>query len=462
MYRCKEFPMKKYAIHAILLVFVNFFSGLPIHAQENLDNLIREGIENNLALKQKETSYAESLAALKEAKGLFFPNLSLNARYSVSEGGRTIDLPIGDLLNPVYAGLNQLMQQNLYPSVDNLSFMFLRPQEHETKIRVIQPILSTDIYYNSKIKQDLVGTQKISIDQYKQELITEIKKAWYQVGMADRIWKMLKETRPLLLENVRVNQKLIENNKLTQDYLLRSQTELAKFDQQVLEAEKNRELANAYLNFLLNRPLQAYNDVGDPGTLPELPQSLETLQDWAQGNRQELKLIRQWDKISSQQISMNKAHALPDIMLVADYGFQGDKYRFNKESDFGQASAILSWNLFSGMQNRSKIEQSLLQKEGLEEQAEELEKSIELEVLSVFTNLQKDAANLDVAQSRITSARAGFHLIERRYEEGMASLIEFIDARSNLTQAEESAIIAQFQYLSDFAELERVTATNKY
>ncbi len=56
----------------------------------------------NQGLKQRQLDYASDLAALKEARGLFLPDFSLNARYTVAEGGRTIVFPVGDLLNPVY------------------------------------------------------------------------------------------------------------------------------------------------------------------------------------------------------------------------------------------------------------------------------------------------------------------------------------------------------------------------
>ena len=169
-------------------------------AQSPLDDYIRMGLENNLALKQKETSYRKSLETLKEAKGLFFPNISLNARFSVAEGGRTIDLPIGDLLNPVYATLNQILHSNQFPQIDNQSFMFFRPKEQETKIRMIQPLFNTDIYYNSKIKKELTETEQVSVDQYRQELVAEIRKAYYNVAMAEGIVNMLNETRKLLEE----------------------------------------------------------------------------------------------------------------------------------------------------------------------------------------------------------------------------------------------------------------------
>jgi outer membrane protein TolC len=51
--------------------------------------------------------------------------------------------------------------------------------------------------------------------------------------------------------------------------------------------------------------------------------------------------------------------------------------------------------------------------------------------------------------------------VKRRYEEGQASLIEFIDAQTTLTQAEENVIISKYTYLSDYAEFEKVSAINK-
>ncbi len=63
---------------------------------------------------------------------------------------------------------------------------------------------------------------------------------------------------------------------------------------------------------------------------------------------------------------------------------------------------------------------------------------------------------------RLKNAKEGFRLVNRKYEEGEASLIEFIDARTTLTESEENLIISKFNYLSSFAEFEKVTAINKY
>jgi outer membrane protein len=443
----------------IFFLILYLISGIVL-AQSPLEIYIQEGLENNLGLKQQETNYHKSLEVLKESKGLFFPNISLEARYSVSQGGRTIDLPIGDLLNPVYATLNQLIQQNSFPPVDNLSFMFLRPQEHETKLRLVQPVFNTDIYYNSLIKKELVRSEQITLLQYKHELTAEIKKAWYQTAMAKSIAEMLGKSRILLEENVRINQKLFENDKITKDILYRSETEIIKFDQQIQEAEKNLKLAGAYLNLLVNRPLDEELQIDKPGTLPIVPESAQAYAQSALNNREELKKIDSYEQLVEYQLKMQGAASLPELMLVADYGFQGEKYAFNKDSDFAQASALLSWNLFRGFQNRSKIQQTLLQKEMIKHQKEEVKKQIELQVTSALLELKTSGSALSSAEAQKKSAQEGFRLVKRKYEEGLASMLAFIDARTSLTQAEENLIISRYRYLSDYAEFEKVIALN--
>src|SRR5512133_1926026 len=105
--------MKYLSVIGFLLLF-RFSAGQTI-----LDDYRRSGIENNLALQQKQSNYELSMQQLKQARGLFFPSLSLNARYTVSEGGRVIEFPVGDLLNPVYSTLNQLTASSQFPVLEN-------------------------------------------------------------------------------------------------------------------------------------------------------------------------------------------------------------------------------------------------------------------------------------------------------------------------------------------------------
>ena len=440
----------------ITFIFIFLVPSL-LNGQEILKEYIRYGIDNNLALKQKEYGYEKSLEALKQARGLFYPNISFNARYSISDGGRVIDFPVGDLLNPVYSTLNALTSSQRFPMVENQQIKFLRPTEQETKIRLAQPVFNADIYYNSKIKKEMSVYEETDVAQYKRELIAEIKKAYYNLAMADGIFSMLIETRTLLLENIRVNKKLVENDKLTVDCVYRSEAELSKFDQELQNAEKNKKIASAYFNFLLNKPLSDSIIIHQPVRFPVLADFTSDFSRSAIENREELKKLGSYNNITDMQLKMNQSGKLPDLFVAVDYGFQGEKYQFNKDQDYVQASAILTWNLFSGFQNKAKIKQALIDKTIIESQLDEARKQIELQVINTLNELLAAEKGITAAESRLKNAREGFRLVNRKYEEGQAGLLEFLDARTTMTQAEENLIISKFSYLTCFAEFEKVT-----
>ncbi len=440
------------------ILILALFIPVLINGQDVLDDYVRTGLENNLALKQKQAGYEKSLEALSEARSLFYPNISFNARYTVSEGGRVIDFPVGDLLNPVYATLNALTSSQNFPLIDNQQVRFLRPAEHETKIRVIQPLFSPSIYYNSKIMKELSMAEEADLDQYRRELVAEIKKAYYNSAMSGSLVTMLTNTRKVLVENVRVNQRLMENNKVTADYLYRSESELNKFDQELRDAEKDEKIARAYFNFLLNRPLSDSIIIREPALFPVISQITLGAGKIALENREEIRKLENYQNISDMQIKLNQSGKLPDLIVVADYGFQGEQYKFNSESDYLQASAVLSWTLFEGFRNKAKVNQALLQKEMAEQKLDEAKKQIELQVTAALEEVASSEKGITTAESRVKNAKESFRIVEKKYSEGQASLIEFMDARTNLTRSEENLIISKFRYLSAFAEFEKVAA----
>jgi outer membrane protein TolC len=443
--------MKKQLIFILLL--------LPgyLHSQEVLDQYVILGLENNLALKQKYSGYQRSLEALKEARGLFYPSIYLGARYTMSEGGRVVELPVGDLLNPVYSTLNALTSSTMFPQIENQEIKFLRPTEQETRIRLTQPVFSPDIYYNSKIRKEMTIYQQADVDQYRRELVAEIKKAYYDIAMAGSILSTLVETRKLLVENVRVNKRLVENDKATRDILYRSEAELSKMDQDLLRAEKSRKTAEAYFNFLLNKPLNDSVIINELVTFPLITDLTEKFTTAALENREEIKKLERYGDIADLQIKRGQSERLPDMFVAFDYGFQGEQYKFNKDYDYMQASAVLAWKLFSGFQTKARIKQSMIDKSIIDTRLEETKKQIQLEVMTTLSELLTAEKGITAAEIRVMNAKEGFRLVNRKYDEGQATLIEYMDARTNLTQSQVNLIISRYTYLSYYADFEKVT-----
>src|SRR5690242_5504996 len=75
-------------------------AGRPLAAV--IDEYVRTGLGSNLGLRAQSLEVERAEAALDAARARYFPEASLEARYSHSDGGRTIELPLGAALNPVY------------------------------------------------------------------------------------------------------------------------------------------------------------------------------------------------------------------------------------------------------------------------------------------------------------------------------------------------------------------------
>jgi outer membrane protein TolC len=444
--------MKKKTI--IFLSFMILMSYLP--AQNNvLEKYIQEGLQSNLTLKQKQSSYEKSIQVLKEAKGMFFPNLSFNARYSLADGGRIIDFPVGDMLNPVYSTLNQLTQTNQFPQIENESIPFLRPTEQETKLRLVQPLFNPQIYYNSKIKSELTNAEKADVESFKRQLVAEIKSAYFNFLKTIQILELASKTTDLLKENIRVNERLFANDKITIDNVYRSKAELSKLEQNIAEAVKFNKSSKAYFNFLLNKPLESDIEISDEIKFSFIETELQNSQENAINNREELYMLKSYEKANDYNLKLNKYNKTPRLTAVVDYGFQGEKYNFTSDDDFIMASFVLSWDLFKGFQNRAKIQQATIDKQIIETQYDEAENRVKLEVFNLYYEVEAVEKAIIAAQQEKLSASKSFEIINKKYNEGQASLIQFIDARTTMTSAEFNVIIATYDYKIKYAEFER-------
>ena len=453
--------MKSHLIQKVLFVFTGLLClpGTDSSARNPvLQAYIQEGLQSNQGLKQKQLDYASHLAALKESKGMFFPDLSLNARYTVADGGRIIEFPVGDLMNPVYTTLNALTGSEMFPQVENQSFPFYRPTEHETKVSLVQPIFNTDIIHNYRIHKKYTEIARIDVDLYKRELIREITKAYYGYQKSLNLVSLADTSIYLVRENLRVSQRLFENDKVTIDAVYRSEAELSRVEVQRAQAYNMLEASRAYFNFLLNRSLDAPIKLMEEIPVP-LDISLEEASMLAMQKRVELAQIEQYRLLNQRVEALHRSKNIPGLFGVVDYGFQGEEYSFTGEDDFVLASLVMRWNIFQGATNHQKVRQVRIEGEKLDEIFSETQQQIRLEVINHYYALQAAFESVESARKQTQSARRAYELINRKYSEGQSSLLELIDARTSLTSAAANAIIARGEYFSRQADFEYAVGT---
>lgn len=439
--------------------------GLNAHADQNaLELYITEGLRNNLALKQQEFQFEKSMEVLKEAKGMFLPSIHLMGRFTRAGGGRMFEIPVGDLINPINSTFNQLysfhgITAGLPTNIPNEMIPFLREQEQETKLRLIQPVYHPALLQNYKLRTNLSKIEENQVDIFKRHLIKDIKSAYYVYLKTLRVIEILDETKVLLEENLRISKSLVESDKATENIVFRAEADLALLDQHKAEAEKNRIIASKYFNFLLNRELDALIEADYDQLLP-LPEfvDFETALKFAFDQREEFRQMTSALKAASNQVGLATSNYLPAITAVFDYGFLAEKYSFSKDDDFWMASFVLEWSLFTGGQNKAKKAQAMLDKKKLEVQQTELKKHVQLQVQEKYEALKAARLAIDAAIKQERSARSNFDIVSKKYEYGMTPQIVYLDARSILTNASINKTISYAQFLIQHAEFEQAAA----
>ncbi len=426
-----------------------------------LQDYIQLGLEGNLALRQKDLSYAQALRGLAEARGMYLPSLELQARYSRAGGGRTVEILVGDMLNPVYLTLNQFLSSGAFPTdLENEQIVFLRKKEHDTRLRLTQPVLDLRIHHNYRLSAGRVGIREAEYHAFLRQLVRDIKVAYYGNLKAAQASDVYASAVDLLSESRRVTQKLFEADKVTRDAVYRADTEFYRVAQQRRSAQNQVELARSYLNFLLNRPLDAgIVRPSAPADLAAPDVSLMDLKRSALAGRAELRQLEAAVGVARHAKGLAQSAYLPSLALVADYGLQGETYRLSREDDYWMVSGVLQWNLFSGLSDRARVAGARLEQRKLTAALEETRRRIELHVEQSYHSATSAYEALVPAQLASRSAAEAFRMVTRKYDQGVASQIEYLDARTTLTSARTGETIARYEYLIRLAELESAAAT---
>jgi outer membrane protein TolC len=436
---------------------------IPCTGAQNdvIDEYVSAALKNNITIQQKQSSYEKSLEALREAKYLFFPALSVEAYYIKSEGGRTMTLPISGMLNPVYANLN-LINSSVslllpqYPAVEDYTVNFIRETEQETKLQLKMPVFNSSLIYNRKIKQSISLIDKMEVEVYKNELIKEVRTAYVNYLRSVKVLNMYKNTLKIAEENKSSMDKLYKNDKITIDEVYSASAEIKEIEKLISDAEKNKIMAAAYLNYLMNRDLESTIKESIPYMVADFIYDLSSLQKAAIDNRGEIKQADELNLIQDKYISMErKSWMFPQISLGASYGYQGEEYIFNKSNDLAQVGLSLSWEFFNLAKSGAKVEQAKYEKLIAEQKKTDAVLKIRMEVMDAYYSVKTALKAIELAKEEYEFSHKTFLLVSKKHSEGMVNHLEFSDALNNQLNAEDKVILAEYNYYTGIIRLER-------
>jgi outer membrane protein len=476
MYRTSTAVLLRASIGAVLLLNLQA-AAADAPLDPVLDGLVREVLTSNLEVAGARANVAQRLAALDIAKARYLPTLDLNARYTRAQGGRELEIPVGDLLNPVYSTLNDILTAQgkpaSFPTIENYSIAFQREEEQQSALLLTQPIFDPRIPAARRGAESEHLAALGGLDALRGRLAREVKQGYYRwLGLGEAVG-ILDATLELTRSNLAVNESLFRNGKITQDFVYRAEADVLEIEQHALAATNALVLAKAWVNLLRNQPFDreltsaAVSDADVARVRAQVaraagspPLEVRTLQAEAAARRPEL---RQLDAVISAATAgrdVALAANYPQLGLVVDAGTQGASYEFGDDNLYVLASLVLRFNFFRGGADMAAIREARSRIDELRAARALAEQRVQVEVLDSLQVFAVAQSSLQTAEKRAAASAAGFRIAEKKRDLGQINQTEFIDARRALTDAQLNLNRTRFEALAALAAIEYTTGVS--
>lgn len=216
--------------------------------------------------------------------------------------------------------------------------------------------------------------------------------------------------------------------------LLAANVELANARQLVVQAANQLDIAKAHYNQLLDRNLA--DEVHLASRFPEAPKgTLPELSNSALMQRPELIVLARQIEALQQQAQSVKAGTLPQVSVNGGYQYQENRYQVFQ--GLWMVNVGMQWKLFDGSTRHSSdaISRQAL---SLKEQRDDLTSMISLQVRQAWLDSQEAQKRIKVTQQAIAQADENMKVTTDRYQQGLATNTEVIDAEELRTRTHDN------------------------
>ncbi len=437
-------------MNRILLLALIALLSYNVNGQKILQQYVDQAIQNNLQVKEKKILESKQELMVEEASRYYRPEINFMGNYTLAAGGRSFDLPIGTLLNPIYSTLNDLTDTHNFPSVENQKISFLPDNFYNINLRITQPILHPEIKYNKLMKQEEANMSGLQTDQTKRDLIRDIKTAYFRWMQANDLVVITEQGLTLLNENKRITESLIKNGESIPSALMRIESDIDLLNAQQTRAQTELNNAATWFNFLLHQPA---NTPIVPDTFSNVP-AIPVITDVT--SREELQEIKSGQHIQELALTLEQKHYVPKLGAQVDVGSQAYGADWGGYVLGGLQLDIPIWD-----NKISKLKQQQWQAsiEANETSYEWAKQAFETQLTAEIENLKSDISIYDSYSSMLISDNRYYQETVRRYKEGLTNYIDLLDARTDVTNTQIRQNVAKYQSWIRLINIERMAAT---
>ncbi len=400
-----------------------------------LDQCLDMAFKNNQQLKVAAKNVDITKEAVKEAEAAFWPAVN----YKVDQS---------------YSSTEQYKFDNKY-----------RDSQVTGGVSGTLPLYSGgSLEKKLKLAQINLESAKESERSAKQQLTFSVKQAYYNVWLTDQSLKVAQSSYDNMDKHFQRIETLYKVGTASKFDLLRAEVQRDKIKPDVISAQNKVVLAKLQLATAIGFPKEKQFAIDFDATKMEMPESvkysLQVLLETAYRDRVDFHQIHQLaesKKLQTEltQIGVNR----PSVDLTAAYGATAKDISLGSYSGAYTLTLEVKGNIFNKA-NKSKVEQAKGNEELVAIQEADLKDKVRLEVEQSIQSLSESIEITRANQASIDLGKESLRLTQARFEAGMATTMDIMDAQLALDQALNGYYQGIVGYLTAEAKIDLVTGKN--
>lgn len=252
---------------------------------------------------------------------------------------------------------------------------------------------------------------------------------------------LLATSRETIARHSELARAYVGQGMLVRSELLRAEVELSRVDDLLAEARGGARLAEANLSFRLGA------DPASAWTLEPLaaePAAVAPLEDWLQaaGSRADLESARR--RLAAWEIEekVRRAALLPRVGFAVRHD-RFDDVPFGAHGGSTSVLATMGLELWNGGRHRAAAAAAKAEADAGRQDVERMERGVRLEVEQAWEELQTALSRRSTAVRSLEAAREAERIVDLRFRQGVAKMLDLIDAATARREAEFRELVAR-------------------
>lgn len=236
--------------------------------------------------------------------------------------------------------------------------------------------------------------------------------------------------------------------------VLRSEVELANAKQDYITAANQYDVAEATLNNIIGTPLGTTLVLKDSLQYEPYENDMAYCLAYSEQHRPELKQAEYGVDAAEAALVVARSGHMPKISASASNYWGGDGSNWPGDDDENWSVGVTaSMNIFDSGVTWSKIHAAQENLAKAKETQRQIKDAVELEVRTDYLSMREAEKRITTAQVAVASAEEDYHIAVVRYQAGVGTNIDVMDAQEALTQAKTNYYQALYNYNTSKAAL---------